>query len=57
MTELPLYIIDSFSSIPFSGNPAAVCLDVTYDVGCYDHPCVKTLYYRPPSVLAWGYTE
>ena len=24
---LPLYTIDAFTSKPFSGNPAAVCLD------------------------------
>jgi len=24
--ELPLYIIDAFTNVPFEGNPAAVCL-------------------------------
>jgi PhzF family phenazine biosynthesis protein len=26
MNELPLYIIDAFTGIPFRGNPASVCL-------------------------------
>lgn len=29
MTCLPLYTVDAFSSLPFQGNPAAVCLDTT----------------------------
>lgn len=24
--QLPIFIVDAFSSVPFSGNPAAVCL-------------------------------
>lgn len=26
MAELPLYTVDAFTSEPFAGNPAAVCL-------------------------------
>jgi PhzF family phenazine biosynthesis protein len=26
MKNLPMFIVDSFTTIPFKGNPAAVCL-------------------------------
>ncbi|GFR39588.1 hypothetical protein Agub_g48 [Astrephomene gubernaculifera] len=29
MKQLPIYVVDAFSSRPFSGNPAAVCMLAT----------------------------
>ena len=30
--SLPIFTVDAFTSVPFSGNPAAVCLDGTDEV-------------------------
>lgn len=32
---LDMFVVDAFTSVPFEGNPAGVCLDSTEEVG-YD---------------------
>ena len=40
--SLNIYTVDSFTNVPFAGNPAAVCLDITEQVGSSSSRYINT---------------